>query len=108
MLTWIIYDITDDKKRSKIAKTCKEYGLYRVQKSAFLGRLNNNQIDEISLRCKDILEEKTSDKQTEEAVGENDAIYIFPMCDDDFKKVKLLGKAFDKDLVADKLLVKFI
>ena len=27
---------------------------------------------------------------------EEDSVYIFPMCEDDFKKVKLLGQAFDK------------
>jgi CRISPR-associated protein Cas2 len=30
------------------------------------------------------------------------------MCDEDFKKVKLLGQAFDKELVTDDILAKFI
>jgi CRISPR-associated protein Cas2 len=29
------------------------------------------------------------------------------MCDDDFKKVKLLGQAFDKKLVKDEVIAKF-
>lgn len=95
MLTWIIYDIVDTKKRTKIAKACKGYGLYRVQKSVFLGSLNRNEIDELSLRCKDIITE------------DEDSVYIFPMCDDDFKKVKLLGQAFDKKLVKDEVIAKF-
>jgi len=95
MLTWIVYDIVDDKKRMRISKACKGYGLYRVQKSVFLGRLNNNQIDELAMRCEDIIEE------------EKDSVYIFPLCDDDFKKVKLLGQAFDKELVSDEILSKF-
>jgi len=37
MLTWVIYDISDDNIRAHTADVCKKYGLYRVQKSCFLG-----------------------------------------------------------------------
>ena len=94
-LVWIIYDITEDKIRTKIAKACKNKGLYRVQKSAFLGTLNKNQIDELKIMCEDIIDHDT------------DSVYIFPMCEDDFKKVKLLGQAFDKKLVSAEVLAKF-
>jgi len=95
MLTWVIYDIVETPKRTKIAKACKGYGLYRVQKSVFLGTLNKNQIDELALKCEDIIN------------PDEDSVYIFPMCDEDFKKVKLLGQAFDKKLVTDEVLAKF-
>lgn len=95
MLTWVVYDIVDDKKRDRIAKTCKGYGLYRVQKSVFLGTLNKNQIDELAIQCEDII-------NTDE-----DSVYVFPMCEDDFKKVKLLGQAFDKKLITDEVISKF-
>jgi len=95
MLVWVIYDIVDDKIRSKIAKVCKQYGLYRVQKSAFLGNLNKNEIDELSIKSGDLID------------TEEDSVYIFPMCEDDFKKVKLLGQAFDKSLVTDEIVAKF-
>lgn len=94
-LVWIIYDIVEDKKRTKIAKACKNKGLYRVQKSAFLGTLNKNQIDELKMICEDMIDPDV------------DSIYIFPMCEDDFKKVKLLGQAFDKKLVSAEILAKF-
>jgi CRISPR-associated protein Cas2 len=96
MLTWVVYDITEDKIRNRIAKICKGYGLYRVQKSAFLGDINRNQIDELSIRCEDIID------------VERDSVYIFPMCEDDFKKVKLLGQAFDKNLVTDEIRALFV
>ena len=95
-LVWVVYDIVDNKKRSKIAKACQNKGLYRVQKSVFLGTLNRNQLDELGLKCLDAIDEDA------------DSIYIFPMCEDDFKKVKLLGQAFDKKLVSAELLAKFI
>lgn len=94
-LVWVIYDIVEDKKRTKIAKACKNKGLYRVQKSAFLGTLNKNQIDELKIMCEDIIN------------LDEDSVYIFPMCEDDFKKVKLLGQAFDKKLISADVLAKF-
>ncbi|MDY6844878.1 MAG: CRISPR-associated endonuclease Cas2 [Thermodesulfobacteriota bacterium] len=94
-LVWVIYDIVDDQKRNKIAKVCKNKGLYRVQKSVFLGTLNKNQLDELDILCNDIIDE------------EIDSVYIFPMCEGDFRKVKLLGQAFDKKLVSAEILTKF-
>lgn len=96
MLTWIVYDITKDKTRNKVAKICKNYGLYRVQKSAFLGELNKNQIDEIIISIKEI------------ADIEKDSIYIFPMCNSDFENVKIIGIPFDPDLVSDKIKSFFV
>lgn len=94
-LVWVVYDIAEDRKRTKIARACKNKGLYRVQKSVFLGTLNNNQIDELKIMCEDAID------------TEVDSVYIFPMCEDDFKKVKLLGQAFDKKLVSAEVLAKF-
>lgn len=94
-LVWVIYDIVDDKKRTKIARVCKNKGLYRVQKSVFLGTLNRNRIDELKIMCEDVID------------ADVDSVYIFPMCEDDFQKVKLLGQAFDKKMVSAELLSKF-
>jgi CRISPR-associated protein Cas2 len=71
-------------------------GLYRVQKSVFLGTLDPGEIDEMSLRIKEEIKEEV------------DSVYIFPMCEPDFKKVKLLGQAFDKNLVTDEIKSLFI
>lgn len=95
IMLWVIYDISEDKTRNKVAKSCKDKGLYRVQKSAFLGTLNRNQLDELKIMCEDLID------------GEVDSVYLFPMCEDDFKKVKLLGQAFDKKLVSAEVLAKF-
>ena len=40
MKIMVIYDITNDKERTKIADICLDYGLERIQKSAFLGELD--------------------------------------------------------------------
>lgn len=91
MLTWVIYDIVKDRSRARIAKFCKEYGLYRVQKSCFLGELNKNEVDELGLKCKAMMNLNT------------DAVYLFPVSEDDFRKIRLLGNSFDKELVSGKL-----
>ena len=96
MLTWLIYDISNDRTRSKIAERCLDYGLYRVQKSVFLGDLESNRVDEVILFSKELLDETT------------DSIYVFPMCKDDFSKVKIIGQGFDEDLVTDELLTKVL
>jgi CRISPR-associated protein Cas2 len=95
-LVWIIYDIVDDKPRAKIAKLCKEAGLYRVQKSVFLGTIERNRLDELRLQ----IEAWEND--------EVDSVYIFPMCEADFKKVILLGQAFDKRMVTDEVRALFL
>ena len=40
MHTYVIYDIVDDRIRKKIADVCLDYGLKRIQYSAFLGDIN--------------------------------------------------------------------
>jgi CRISPR-associated protein Cas2 len=90
-LVWVIYDITEDRPRGKIAKLCKEAGLYRVQKSVFLGSIERNRLDELDMQIEDHMDEET------------DSVYIFPMCQPDFKKVILKGQAFDRKLVTDEI-----
>ena len=41
--TLVIYDIEDDRIRLKISETCLDYGLVRIQFSAFLGTLESEQ-----------------------------------------------------------------
>ncbi len=94
-MVWVIYDIVEDKTRNKVAKICLNKGLYRVQKSVFLGTLNANQRDSLSLECEVLID------------PEVDSVYVFPMDDASFKKVKLLGQAFDRKLVKDEVLALF-
>lgn len=95
-LTWLIYDISNNKARKKVADHCKDRGLYRVQKSVFLGDLNSNQTDELVELSRELINLKT------------DSLYVMPMCRDDFGKVQILGQGFDGELVADELITKVI
>ena len=63
MHTLLIYDIPDDRKRSKIADACLDYGLDRIQYSAFYGELSRNHQEELMLRIIDLLEDKPGNIQ---------------------------------------------
>jgi len=96
VLTWVIYDITKDKTRTKIAKRCLDFGLYRVQKSVFLGDLEKNRIQEILLFSRELLDVET------------DSVYIFPMSREEYDQVQIVGVGFDKELVADEIKTKVV
>ena len=90
-----MYDIADDKIRRKAIKICKNVGLYRVQKSIFLGVIEENDFDEVKLRLEDTVDLK------------NDSVYVFTMSKKELNKAGLIGQAFDKELVTDEIISKF-
>lgn len=51
----LIYDITNDRIRTKVADACLDYGLDRIQFSAFYGRLSRTHQEELILRVKSLL-----------------------------------------------------
>ncbi len=95
MMTWLIYDITDDRKRREIIKIAQKYGLYRVQKSVFLGNIEKDKLDKVIAESKKAIDLK------------EDSVYIFPVCDADYKKATLLGLSFEKGIVQDEKPVLF-
>ena len=54
----LIYDIPDDKVRYKVSERCKDYGLDRIQYSAFAGDIDRNRREELMLRLKKTLGKK--------------------------------------------------
>lgn len=54
----LIYDIPDDRVRYKVSERCKDYGLSRVQYSAFAGDLDRNRREELMLRLRKTLGKK--------------------------------------------------
>lgn len=53
----LVYDIVNDRQRSKVATTCLDYGLDRIQYSAFAGQLNRNHQEELMMRIESIVGE---------------------------------------------------
>lgn len=91
MITWVLYDIKNDKARSRIAKSCKQAGLYRVQYSCFLGRLNADEKDSLQIRIEELINKDT------------DKVYIFRMNKKQLNDCAMLGQAFDSKMVTDEI-----
>ncbi len=91
MLTWVLYDIQKDKIRNRVSRFCEQAGIYRVQYSVFLGEMNKTRRKELRCQIEDIIN------------PDQDRVYIFPMCREDFDQCELLGQAFDKNLITDEL-----
>lgn len=96
MIAWVLYDIENDKARTKVAKLCKQAGLYRVQFSVFLGTLEKNRKDTLQLQIEELINE------------EQDSVYIFPMSKNELQETVLLGQAFDKKMVTDEVKALFL
>jgi len=71
--TYVLYDIPDDGIRTKIAEVCKDYGLERIQFSAFCGSLTRNKREELFLRLGDTLGERPG------------KILLQPVCEKDIR-----------------------
>jgi CRISPR-associated protein Cas2 len=71
----LVYDIEDDRIRTRVSNVCLDYGLQRIQFSAFFGRLNRNLRQELALRVR-------------EEIGTKSArVRIIPVCEEDLKEM---------------------
>jgi CRISPR-associated protein Cas2 len=81
----LVYDIPEDKIRSKVADICLDYGLARIQYSAFLGEMNHNRQEEILQKIR-------------RRVGKHAAnVQLFPICEKDLglrKELSVNGYGF--------------
>jgi CRISPR-associated protein Cas2 len=69
----MIYDIPSDKLRNTISDVCLDYGLTRIQFSAFLGEINHNRREELLQKIKREIGQKQANVQ------------LFPICDKDVR-----------------------
>lgn len=76
----LLYDITNDRIRTKVASACEDYGLDRIQYSAFYGYLNRNLQEELILCISDLLGDE---------VGR---VQLIPIASDDWEKRLEIGQ----------------
>jgi CRISPR-associated protein Cas2 len=76
----LIYDIENDRLRTRAADICLNYGLERIQFSAFFGKLNRNRRQELALRLQRELGSKSG------------RIRIIPVCEQDLKDMWVLDQ----------------
>lgn len=79
-MSLLIYDIPDDRLRAKVADICLDYGLDRIQYSAFLGEINHNRREELLQKIK-------------RQIGRKEAnVQLFPICDKDLRLRKVIKR----------------
>jgi len=76
----LLYDIEEDRLRARIADVCFDYGLERIQFSAFFGKLNRNRRQELALKLQN------------ELGDESGRIRIIPVCEQDLKDMWVLDQ----------------
>ena len=89
MIYWVIYDISNDKIRSRVASKCKNYGLDRIQKSAFIGNLTRNKAEMLAIEIRESVHEPS------------DCVFIMPSCKECFTSKEIVGN-FDEEKVKQK------
>jgi CRISPR-associated protein Cas2 len=67
----LIYDIEHDGLRAKVADACLDYGLARIQYSAFLGDLSRNRQGELLQKIRRLAGRRQANVQ------------VFPICEKD-------------------------
>jgi len=76
----LIYDIENDRIRTRASDICLDYGLERIQFSAFFGKLNRNRRQELALKLMNAIGKETA------------RIRIIPVCGDDLKDMWVLDQ----------------
>jgi len=72
--TLVIYDVPNDRLRNKIADLCLDYGLDRIQYSAFLGQLHRTHQEELMIKIRKQVGKKPANVQ------------LITICDQDWQK----------------------
>jgi CRISPR-associated endonuclease Cas2 len=98
----ILYDISNDKQRNKIAGELKKRGLHRIQKSVFFGAAPPEIINE--------LEELFEIFISWEEASPHDSYIIIPLNETNLAGLKVILKEmeFDMDFYLGKKIVVFI
>jgi len=86
----VIYDVTDDNLRSLVAETLKDYGLDRIQYSAFIGRLRRDELNSLIVDLKNLIKDLVENVQ------------LYPVCDTCFKGRREVGKSKRYELREEK------
>ena len=75
----VVYDISDDRDRLKVARTLEAWGLSRIQRSAFTGMLQRARMRDLARRISWIIDEDT------------DVVHIVPLQPGEWEKTIVLG-----------------
>lgn len=89
----IFYDITETKIRNQIIDLLFDYNFQRIQFSVFLGEISKKRIRRLYENVSRIIN------------YEEDSLYVFNLCDKDFKDCFFLGKIINKQFLDTDFLI---
>ena len=90
MQTLVVYDIPNDRARTRIADVCLDYGLDRIQYSAFLGDLQRTHQEELLIKI---------GKQLGKRPGK---VHLFTLCEKDWRlRLEIVQESQDKEQEAE-------
>lgn len=95
MLNLVIYDISSNKARKKIADQLLDLGLIRAQYSVFIGTVATNRIDELVLFA-------------QQHLAATDRLYVIPITREGLQQSCQIGPGIETALVTDELLTMVI
>lgn len=75
----LIYDISEDRARTRVSDLCLDYGLERIQYSAFWGDLPRTLQEELLLKIGRVLRGKAAE------------VRLIPLCERDLERSKRLS-----------------
>lgn len=76
---WLLYDISNNKRRNKLAQLCKDFGLIRIQKSCFLGDIDEKLLVSFCRKMDSLLEPE-------------DDVCMIPVTDKDVSETMIWGE----------------
>jgi CRISPR-associated protein Cas2 len=86
MQTLVVYDIPSDRIRTKIADVCQDYGLDRIQYSAFLGNLQRTHQEELLKKIAGKLGKRPG------------KVHLFGICEKDWQlRLEIVQEAKDQE-----------
>ncbi len=84
----VVYDITADNLRNKVSSRLKDYGLERIQYSAFQGTLSTNGVNSLKTDMKKLLNDGE----------ETDSVVVFPLYSSCFNGRESIGAPKDMEV----------
>lgn len=80
----VVYDVSDDKSRAKLAELLQKKGLTRIQRSAFVGELSRAELNNLLRKAKQLINEVS------------DVLHIIPVCRYDWGRRIIIGKPLNE------------
>ena len=86
----VVYDVSNDKARQRLAEALMRHGLKRIQRSAFAGSLPASKLKDVARDAERIIDES------------RDVVHIIPLSDREWDNRVVLGKPLWGDLLGNK------